>query len=164
MKLIIIMSTMLSMMFMNMKQPMQMIIIILMQALFTVYMMSVKTKSSWFTYMLLIIFIGGMMVLFIYITSITPNEQNKGNMSTIIMMTILISTITMMMKNMEISNNETMNMNTMNMLKTEQLMLNKMFNMPMYTLTIMMMIYLFIALIAMNKISNMKKGPLRKMN
>nr|YP_009740716.1 NADH dehydrogenase subunit 6 [Euparatettix variabilis]QID03678.1 NADH dehydrogenase subunit 6 [Euparatettix variabilis] len=164
MKTIITLCTMMSMFLMNTKQPMQMIIIILLQTLLTTFMMSTMTKSSWCTYILMIIFIGGMMVLFIYITSISPNEQNKNNLMIIITMTMIISIIMINMKTTKTINNETMSMETINLMKTEQMMLNKIFNKPMYTLTIMMMLYLFIALIAVNKISNLNKGPLRKMN
>nr|YP_009740690.1 NADH dehydrogenase subunit 6 [Ergatettix dorsifera]QID03652.1 NADH dehydrogenase subunit 6 [Ergatettix dorsifera] len=164
MKIIVMMSTLLNMMFMNTKQPMKMVIIILMQTMMTTFMMSMKTKSSWFSYMLMIIFIGGMMVLFIYITSITPNEQMKSNITFIMVTTLVISSMILITKTPNFTNNETSLMYNMYNLKPEQLMLNKMFNMPMYTLSITMMIYLFIALIAVNKISNMKKGPLRKMN
>nr|YP_009740703.1 NADH dehydrogenase subunit 6 [Euparatettix bimaculatus]QID03665.1 NADH dehydrogenase subunit 6 [Euparatettix bimaculatus] len=164
MKTIITLCTMTSMFLMNTKQPMQMIIIILLQTLFTTFMMSTMTKSSWCTYILMIIFIGGMMVLFIYITSISPNEQNKNNMMIIITTTIIISIILINMKTTKTINNETMSVETINMMKTEQMTLNKIFNKPMYMLTITMMLYLFIALIAVNKISNLNKGPLRKMN
>nr|UEK75824.1 NADH dehydrogenase subunit 6 [Coptotettix longtanensis] len=165
MKMIITTSTMLSILFMKTKQPMQMIIIILIQTLMATMMMSVKTKSSWFMYILMIVFIGGMMVIFIYITSITPNEKSeKILIKTMIFTMMIMMTALLTMKNPEFINTETLNMESMNMLKTEYTMLNKAFNTPMYMISITMMMYLFIALIAVNKISNMKKGPLRKMN
>nr|QNH68980.1 NADH dehydrogenase subunit 6 [Ergatettix serrifemora] len=166
MKMMIFMSTMINIMFITTKQPMKMVIMILMQTLVSTFMMSMKTKSTWFPYMLMIIFIGGMMVLFIYITSITPNEKSKTNPMIIISMMTMMAIFMLKYKNMKnmYYTNETNIMEINSILSNQMMFLNKIFNKPMYMLSIMMMMYLFIALIAVNKISNMKKGPLRKMN
>nr|YP_010373103.1 NADH dehydrogenase subunit 6 [Teredorus bashanensis]UPH84314.1 NADH dehydrogenase subunit 6 [Teredorus bashanensis] len=163
MKLIMITSMMMNSIFMHTKQPMNMIIITLMQTTMMMYMMSMKSLSSWFNYLLMIIFVGGMMVLFIYITSVAPNEKTKISkkmIPTFMMMTM----ITLMLNNESMINEKTSLMMNINENTTYQIMLNKMFNKPMYYLSITMMMYLFIALIAVNKITNLTKGPLRKSN
>nr|YP_010698186.1 NADH dehydrogenase subunit 6 [Thoradonta yunnana]WCF77160.1 NADH dehydrogenase subunit 6 [Thoradonta yunnana]WCK12010.1 NADH dehydrogenase subunit 6 [Thoradonta yunnana] len=160
MKLMLMASTALNLMFMNTKQPMLLITIILMQTTMSTFMMSNFTKSSWFNYILMITFIGGMMVLFIYITSITPNEKNFNYMK---MMPILIctsSTIMILNYKKKYLSTET-SLNQSNLMNNDQLNMNMMFSYPLYSISMMMMIYLFIALIVINKISNIEKGPLR---
>nr|ATU74762.1 NADH dehydrogenase subunit 6 [Thoradonta obtusilobata]QPK42110.1 NADH dehydrogenase subunit 6 [Thoradonta nodulosa] len=160
MKLMLMASAALNLMFMNTKQPMLLITIILMQTTMSTFMMSNFTKSSWFNYILMITFIGGMMVLFIYITSITPNEKNFNYMK---MMPILICTSSMIMilnyKKKYLSTETSLNQS--NLMSNDQLNMNMMFSYPLYSISMMLMIYLFIALIVINKISNIEKGPLR---
>nr|QID48515.1 NADH dehydrogenase subunit 6 [Bolivaritettix sikkinensis] len=163
MKILMTLSTMMNMMFMNTKQPMNMIIIILIQTVITTFLMSITMKSSWFNYILMIIFIGGMMVLFTYITSIAPNEKNynKINLMSSTIMILLFMTLPYIWKPTKYNNTEIMN-NYTNTMNNYQLDINLMFNKPMFMMSITMMIYLFIALIVVNKISNLTQGPLRK--
>nr|QID48503.1 NADH dehydrogenase subunit 6 [Bolivaritettix lativertex] len=165
MKMLMTLSIMMNLMFMNTKQPMNMIIIILMQTMITTFLMSNMMKSSWFNYILMIIFIGGMMVLFTYITSIAPNEKshNKISMMSSTIMITLLMTLPYIWKPIKYNNTEIMN-NCVNLMNNYQLEVNLMFNKPVFMMSIMMMIYLFIALIVVNKISNLTQGPLRKKN
>nr|QPK42064.1 NADH dehydrogenase subunit 6 [Falconius longicornis] len=164
MKLIFIMSYTLNSAFMSMKQPMSLIIIILMQTTLTIAMMNKLTQSPWFSYLLMIIFIGGMMVLFVYITGISPNEKNKNNFTTAITMTMTITTIMTPFTKTELIFKMTKQlfMKIYHQPVNTYLYLTMMLNMQMYPLYIMMMMYLFITLIAVNKIINLNMGPLRK--
>nr|QPK42123.1 NADH dehydrogenase subunit 6 [Scelimena melli] len=161
----IIMSTsmLLNILFTQTKKPMNIIVIILMQASIMTMMMSPKTQSPWFPYLLMIIFIGGMMVTFIYITSIMPNEKNNYSKITIAL-TIIAVTLLMMMTNTKnyYNNNETQLTETTNPTFSGSLIFNKMFNKPMFSLYIMTTVYLFITLIAISNISNIEMGPMRK--
>nr|QPK42097.1 NADH dehydrogenase subunit 6 [Eucriotettix oculatus] len=159
MSIIMLMSTTLNIMFMNTKQPMMMVIIILMQTTTSTFMMNTLNKSPWFNYILMIIFIGGMMVLFIYITSISPNEKNFNYIKLLPIITMIMLMI-MMKKTPNNESSET-TINQFNMTNYEQMNMNMMFNYPLYSMSIMMMLYLFIALIVINKISNIEQGPLR---
>nr|QPK42045.1 NADH dehydrogenase subunit 6 [Criotettix japonicus] len=161
MKLLMIMSNMMNILFMYTKQPMNLIIIILVQTAMTTILMSTISLSSWFNYLLMIIFIGGMMVLFIYITSIAPNEKNNKFKFNIIMTVIMLTTLILLNLKTNYKNSETI-MYYSQMMENYKMNLNMMFNKPIYSLSMMMMIYLFIALTVVNKISNLNQGPLRK--
>nr|QNH68983.1 NADH dehydrogenase subunit 6 [Mazarredia convexa] len=160
MKLIMLLASILNIMFINTKQPMILIMIILIQTLLTTFMMNNYNKSSWFNYILMIIFIGGMMVLFIYITSIAPNEKNYSYKK-MFTMTAMTMTILWVLENKNNPESTETSINPPFEMSKEQMDTNMMFNYPLYQLTIMMTIYLFITLIVVNKISNMEKGPLR---
>nr|YP_009112340.1 NADH dehydrogenase subunit 6 [Angaracris rhodopa]AIY61462.1 NADH dehydrogenase subunit 6 [Angaracris rhodopa] len=168
--LIMSMSNMLNINFINMNHPMLLMIMIIIQTLLIGMMMGSMMKSFWLSYILFLTFIGGMMVLFIYITSISSNEMfNIKSMSMIfitimmlIAMIVIYSTEKIMFTEM-IKSSETMNMKyTMNF-QEMTMSLTKLYNNPTLIITIMMMIYLFIALLAVVKINNINQGPIRKM-
>nr|ADZ56271.1 NADH dehydrogenase subunit 6 [Bryodema luctuosum luctuosum] len=168
--LIMSMSNMLNINFINMNHPMLLMIMIIIQTLLIGMMMGSMMESFWLSYILFLTFIGGMMVLFIYITSISSNEMfNIKSMSMIfitimmlIMMIVIYSTEKIMFTEM-IKSTETMNMKyTMNF-QEMTMSLTKLYNNPTFIITIMMMIYLFIALLAVVKINNINQGPIRKM-
>nr|AGC22293.1 NADH dehydrogenase subunit 6 [Trachytettix bufo] len=163
MKLMTMLSFMLNFTFMMTKQPIKMIVIIITQTIMMTYMMTKESNSPWFAYILMITFISGMMVLFTYITSITPNEPEK--MNKMILTALIIMSIIMFMINIKMEN--TFNPPKWNINNSEnyiQMTLTKMFNTNSSIMFIIMMMYLFIVLIVVNKISNMEKGPLRKKN
>nr|QPK42136.1 NADH dehydrogenase subunit 6 [Paragavialidium sichuanense] len=165
MKMIMFMSMMLNFLFMNTKKPMNIIIIILMQASLMTSIMSTQTQSPWFPYILMIIFIGAMMVIFIYIASIMPNEKNPLNKMTLII-AIMITSLSMIMifNDTYVMNEETFMTEKISLIDNHNKSLNSMFDMQTYPIYITMMIYLFIALIAVSKMCNIEMGPLRKKN
>nr|YP_009104422.1 NADH dehydrogenase subunit 6 [Aeneolamia contigua]AFV32125.1 NADH dehydrogenase subunit 6 [Aeneolamia contigua]ASR18201.1 NADH dehydrogenase subunit 6 [Aeneolamia contigua] len=167
MKMTIIMMFMLSStLFLMMKHPLSSGFMLLMQTTFSCMINSMNSYSYWFSYILFIIFIGGMMVLFIYIASIASNEKFKFSMKTMMLMTMI--TIIMMMIDSTIMNNMMNEMmlyikNT-KMSNKEMMSIMKMFNFPMMMLSMLTIIYLLLTLIAVVKITMIEKGPLRMKN
>nr|QPK42071.1 NADH dehydrogenase subunit 6 [Zhengitettix curvispinus] len=166
MKMIMMIASLLTFYFMKSKPPNKpYLLLLLYKPLMTSFMMNIYMTNTWFSYLLMIIFIGGMMVLFIYITSIVPNENDKKNKMLIMISLTMLIMLTMI--NIKYYNYfktpETVNMNYY-IMNQEYMMLNKIFNKHVYMLYITMMIYLFIALMAVNMIFNVEKGPLRKKN
>nr|YP_010036059.1 NADH dehydrogenase subunit 6 [Uvaroviola multispinosa]QQQ88967.1 NADH dehydrogenase subunit 6 [Uvaroviola multispinosa] len=168
--LIMSMSNMLNINFIKMNHPMLLMIMIIIQTLLISVMMGSMMESFWLSYILFLTFIGGMMVLFIYITSISSNEMfNIKSTSMIFLMIMMLITMIVIYSTEKImfteiiKNTETMNMKyTMNF-QEMTMSLTKMYNNPTLIITIMMMIYLFIALLAVVKINNINQGPIRKM-
>nr|QWT71647.1 NADH dehydrogenase subunit 6 [Saussurella borneensis] len=166
MKTLYMLSMMMNSMFTTTKQPMIMVMIILTQTIIIAIKTGMESESFWFSYMLVIIFIGGMMVMFIYITSITPNEMNSTNLMLTLTSMLLFSAIALitMMKTNHMSNLETNTMSIEMISNEYSTILKPLFNEPMNKISLMMMIYLFIAMIAVTKITDLKSGPLRKKN
>nr|WEV93746.1 NADH dehydrogenase subunit 6 [Bryodema gebleri] len=168
--LIMSMSNMLNINFIKMNHPMLLMITIIIQTLLIGVVMGSMMESFWLSYILFLTFIGGMMVLFIYITSISSNEMFNIKSTSMISITIMMLITMIMIYSTEkimfteiIKNTETMNMKyTMNF-QEMTMSLMKMYNNPTLIITIMMMIYLFIALLAVVKINNINQGPIRKM-
>nr|AVN67805.1 NADH dehydrogenase subunit 6 [Eupolyphaga sinensis]QYH44920.1 NADH dehydrogenase subunit 6 [Eupolyphaga sinensis] len=160
--MLIIASILVSMMFMQINHPLAMGLILLMQTVIMCLISGLMVQTFWFSYVLFLIFLGGMLVLFIYVTSLASNEM--FNLSTKMMMTSMVLTTfmtTMMMSmpqnNMDLTNQE-MIMNNENIL-----LLMKLYNGSSSLITILLASYLFLTLIAVVKITNISKGPLRQM-
>nr|YP_010946005.1 NADH dehydrogenase subunit 6 [Cirrochroa tyche]WGN99213.1 NADH dehydrogenase subunit 6 [Cirrochroa tyche] len=154
--------------------PLSMGFMILIQTLITCLLSGMFINTYWFSYILFLIFLGGLLVLFIYVSSIASNELfkisslNKIFFSFIIFYIILISFFfknnlnwlnfyfndeMMNFFNLLIFNNNEYNIN-----------LSKLYNEQTYFLMMMMIIYLFITLVAVVKITNIFFGPLRSYN
>nr|QNE85665.1 NADH dehydrogenase subunit 6 [Muscina levida] len=156
--------------FMNMKHPLSMGLILLIQTTFVSLMTGLIAKSFWFSYILFLVFIGGMLVLFIYVTSLASNEMFTFSIKLMIFSFILFAFSMMFLMfidkfdylnyfNIEIE--KIINYHYYN--TENSLSINKLYNYPNNLLTIMLMNYLLITLIAIVKITNLHKGPLRPM-
>nr|AVJ52601.1 NADH dehydrogenase subunit 6 [Urolabida menghaiensis] len=150
---LILMMLMMSMIFPLLKHPLSMSMILILQTL-TIAMITGLMMSTFLTsYIILIVMISGMLVLFIYMSSIASNEKFKSNMKMVMIMLFLIPVTSII----DIDNNTLFN----SMTPLEPLITMKMFNKPIMVLTMMIIIYLFISMIAVSNITNISKGPLR---
>nr|YP_010567649.1 NADH dehydrogenase subunit 6 [Aulocera merlina]UZC53646.1 NADH dehydrogenase subunit 6 [Aulocera merlina] len=153
--------------------PISMGLLILLQTLFICLLLGMLINSYWFSYILFLVFLGGLLVLFIYVSSIASNEIMNFSFinKIIIMIPFMILLIAFSLKNnlnwLNFSFNEDMN-NFTNMFlfpyNENNINLYKLYDKQTYLLMIMMIIYLFITLIAVVKITNIFFGPLRSFN
>nr|YP_007627067.1 NADH dehydrogenase subunit 6 [Tanaocerus koebelei]AGC22383.1 NADH dehydrogenase subunit 6 [Tanaocerus koebelei] len=165
------MSMVLNISFSQLNHPMSMVIIILIQTLLVCLMSGTLMESFWLSYILFLTFLGGMLVLFIYITSIASNEMfhiKSLSLISLSIMLLIISSAFLIIKMIWMSspsiNSEMEIMNDMMMYFEMSDSLKKLYNAPTYVITLMMMMYLFLALVAVAKITNINQGPIRKMN
>nr|ATI10805.1 NADH dehydrogenase subunit 6 [Calvisia medogensis] len=157
MKMMIMMNMMFNMMFLIMKHPLSMGSMIILQTTIISMMTGMMYKSFWFSYILFLMYIGGMMVLFIYMTSLIPNLMfNLSKKTSIIMML----TITLLII---INKTNIMNNNDMNLINIKTTILTKMYNKPINIALIMLSSYLLFTMIMVFKITESNKGPLRMM-
>nr|YP_010999068.1 NADH dehydrogenase subunit 6 [Eupolyphaga nigrinotum]WPM91826.1 NADH dehydrogenase subunit 6 [Eupolyphaga nigrinotum] len=159
----IISSIVLSMMFMQTKHPLAMGSILLIQTTIMCIISGLMMQTFWFSYVLFLIFLGGMLVLFIYVTSLASNEMFNMSMKMITMMTVMIIPLTMLTINLPQNNIDLMSQILMSENEITTL-LTKLYNKPNNMITILLASYLFLSLIVVAKITNISKGPLRSMN
>nr|YP_009690008.1 NADH dehydrogenase subunit 6 [Drosophila mercatorum]QEG54033.1 NADH dehydrogenase subunit 6 [Drosophila mercatorum]UKE79687.1 NADH dehydrogenase subunit 6 [Drosophila mercatorum]UKE79700.1 NADH dehydrogenase subunit 6 [Drosophila mercatorum]UKE79713.1 NADH dehydrogenase subunit 6 [Drosophila mercatorum]UKE79726.1 NADH dehydrogenase subunit 6 [Drosophila mercatorum] len=161
-----------SIIFMNMIHPLAMGLTLLIQTILICLISGLMTKTFWFSYILFLIFLGGMLVLFIYVTSLASNEMFnlsiKLTMICFMMFMLMLMIILFLDKNyftLFFTNNEMQNIDIISSYFSENsLSLNKLYNFPTNFMTILLMNYLLITLIVVVKITKMFKGPLRLMN
>nr|QNV11691.1 NADH dehydrogenase subunit 6 [Phyllodromia melanocephala] len=158
--------------FMQMNHPLAMGLVLLIQTLLICLMTGLLTKTLWFSYVLFLIFLGGMLVLFIYVTSLASNEMFSMSLNMMmisIMMFIMIILMSILWDKINfisfLSNNEMNSLYNYNSFISENsLILNKLYNFPTNMITLLLINYLLISLIAIVKITNVFYGPLRLMN
>nr|ARH54166.1 NADH dehydrogenase subunit 6 [Calvia decemguttata] len=146
------------------KHPISMGFIILIHTIYTCLMMGMISTNFWFSYILILIMIGGLLVLFIYMTSIASNEKFKFNkflMLTLIM-TFIIMMLVKIMENYYLNNLNNELMNNFFMNYNFNLNLSKFLNFPNSNIFILIIFYLLISMIAIVKITKFNFGPLRQ--
>nr|AND96149.1 NADH deshydrogenase subunit 6 [Onthophagus fimetarius] len=161
MMIMIMMMFMLSMMMVWMKHPLTMGIILLIQTINLTLYMGYLNMNYWYSYILFLIMIGGMLVLFIYMTSVASNEKFIPSMKLFILSSFMMFWFfilymimdpyyLMMNSNFKENNNDFINLS-----------LNKYFNFPNSMIMYLLIIYLLITLLVIVKITSFKKGSLR---
>nr|QEE94278.1 NADH dehydrogenase subunit 6 [Anopheles darlingi] len=173
MKLIIMtLCLIMSFIFMQMKHPLSMGLMLLIQTFLTCLITSIYVKTFWFSYVLFLIFLGGMLILFIYVTSLSSNEMFSMSFSLSMISLMIFSFFTIIFFIMDkslieqfIMNMEMEQLSNMNNLINENILsLNKMYNFPTNLITLLLINYLFLTLLVTVKITKKFYGPLRPMN
>nr|UOU85185.1 NADH dehydrogenase subunit 6 [Cephalops aeneus] len=157
--------------FMQMNHPLAMGLILMTQTILVCLLTGLISKTFWFSYILFLIFLGGMLVLFIYVTSLASNEMFSMSIKLMMTMLILLSFIMIILflfNNNDIYNfmfNNEIKKIDMNLsfIKESSISLNKLYNFPTNLITLMLINYLLITLIATVKITKFFYGPLRLM-
>nr|AXZ71065.1 NADH dehydrogenase subunit 6 [Lonchoptera multiseta] len=156
--------------FLQMSHPLALGFVLLIQTLFICLFTGILTQTFWFSYILFLVFLGGLLVLFIYVTSLASNEMFSMSLKMfifsmmIILITMIIMKIISLMNNEMINNLEMQEMTMKNIFNKENIInISKLYNYPTNLITILLIIYLLITLIAIVKITNIFYGPLRPM-
>nr|ALO71100.1 NADH deshydrogenase subunit 6 [Pselaphinae sp. 9 EF-2015] len=152
-----------SMMFIFLTHPLTMGATLLIQTIIIALITGMLMINFWFSYILFLIMIGGMLVLFIYMTSIASNEKFmfSNKLMLFFLMMIMMSLIMFILIDNKFFYLLNFSSNLMNNYQFS-LNLSKFFNFPSNIILFLMIIYLFITLIAVVKITNIKIGPLRQ--
>nr|YP_010758081.1 NADH dehydrogenase subunit 6 [Kisaura adamickai]WEU80086.1 NADH dehydrogenase subunit 6 [Kisaura adamickai] len=165
------MMLMFNLIFISLNHPMSMGFIIMIQLILSTLLMNFYTQLPWFSLILFLIFIGGMMILFTYMCSISSNNIILMSPKMIIInyLFIFMNLFLLIMLNWnQYLTNNWMNLNNflmnLNIQQNSMNYLMKMFNNYSTNLMFFLIIYLFILMIMVNKITNMNMGPLRKNN
>nr|YP_009454225.1 NADH dehydrogenase subunit 6 [Gynaephora jiuzhiensis]ATY48754.1 NADH dehydrogenase subunit 6 [Gynaephora jiuzhiensis] len=153
--------------------PLSMGFMILIQTILMCLLLGMLNKTYWFLYILFLIYLGGLLIIFIYISSITSNELFNPSMNLKTLFIFLLMSIFYILYfkiNKFFLMNFSFNSDMNNLFSMSNLFininlniinLNKIYNNHTFFIMLMLMIYLFITLIAMVKITNIFYGPLR---
>nr|YP_010835999.1 NADH dehydrogenase subunit 6 [Rhabdiopteryx christinae]WGC89518.1 NADH dehydrogenase subunit 6 [Rhabdiopteryx christinae] len=170
--IIMISSAALSFVFTQMNHPLAMGMMLLLQTLVICLLTGFMTQSFWFSYILFLVFLGGLLVLFIYVTSLASNEM--FSMSTKLLLCVLTPVIGTILFCLIVDptywstallNSDMSTINTLNdYIEESAPSLMKLYNQPTGYITLMLVLYLFLTLIAVVKITSVFSGPLRQQN
>lgn len=163
---------MIGLIFIQIKHPLAIGIILLTQTFTICLITGSLAKTFWFSYILFLVFLGGILVLFIYVTSLASNEifslSIKATFLRIIILRIFLLVRLIIDKrittyfsiNLEIESINTIK----NFIPENSINLNKLYNFPTNIITLLLINYLFLTLIIIVKITNNFSGPLRNSN
>nr|QHH25545.1 NADH dehydrogenase subunit 6 [Trypetoptera punctulata] len=155
--------------FMQMNHPLAMGMILLLQTILICLITSQLIETFWFSYILFLIFLGGMLVLFIYVISLASNEMFTTSLKTTLTFSFFVTALGFI-SFLFVNHFTPLEMNTETELVTifhsssleNNLVLAKLYSFPSSMITIFLVNYLLITLIATVKITNLFYGPLRK--
>nr|UXG58694.1 NADH dehydrogenase subunit 6 [Dermacentor albipictus] len=136
----------LSITFMLMTHPILMLISLILLTLFLAMMFYFFFQMSLISLLMILMILGGMLIIFMYMISLCPNQKIKLNNKLIlisILLTIPIS-IPLVKMNLEI------------------FQINKIYNMFFTNMLILMMIFLIISLMVISKNLNWINSPIKK--
>lgn len=149
--------------FIFIEHPLSFGLILLIKAILVSVFTGIINYNYWFSYILFIVIVGGILVLFLYITRVASNEKFKFSYR-LINLIIIIILISILIINLDQYYLETTSINfELNpYLKENYLSLRKYINNPTNKLIYITISYLLITLIIVVKITNIKYGPLRQ--
>nr|YP_011010144.1 NADH dehydrogenase subunit 6 [Halobates sericeus]WPW46668.1 NADH dehydrogenase subunit 6 [Halobates sericeus]WPW46733.1 NADH dehydrogenase subunit 6 [Halobates sericeus] len=161
MKMIFMIMIMMSTTMITLKHPLSMGFNLILITFMSSITMSMWMKYTWYSYILVLVMLGGMLVLFMYMASIASNEIMKFSFKTLIMMVISMTIAMILLKEEMLSYNSIM-IQTMDGQQNMSMM--KLFNTKSSLITIMMALYLLMTMIYVIFITNTFEGPMRKKN
>nr|YP_010531187.1 NADH dehydrogenase subunit 6 [Athalia scapulata]UXW93409.1 NADH dehydrogenase subunit 6 [Athalia scapulata] len=148
------------------KTPLLMLLFLIAQTLLVTMTTTLMNSSSWHSYILFLILIGGLLILFIYINSLIPNQKINFklplmyiSMSFIMIILVLNNNYYSYSNNPETENFFYMELNPNFSIK---LVMNKLYNKPTNFTMFLLMNYLLWTLMIAVKIININMGPIRK--
>nr|YP_009558811.1 NADH dehydrogenase subunit 6 [Metaplax longipes]QBA83260.1 NADH dehydrogenase subunit 6 [Metaplax longipes] len=155
----------LSFLFTQLSHPLAMGLTLLIQTVLISLSVGLYNFSFWFSYILFLVFLGGMLVLFIYVSSLASNESFSFSTSSFLLSTILVM---MMMTLMSLIDPFVLSQiplalptSSLDFSYSTPLMINWIYNSPSMMFTLFIVSYLLLMLIVVVKIVNLFKGPLR---
>nr|YP_011010482.1 NADH dehydrogenase subunit 6 [Halobates flaviventris]WPW47110.1 NADH dehydrogenase subunit 6 [Halobates flaviventris] len=161
MKMIFMFMIMMATTMMVLKHPLSMGFNLILITFLSSITMSIWMKYTWYSYILVLVMLGGMLVLFMYMASIASNEIMKFSFKTFIMMIISMIISMALLKEEMLSHSSTI-IQTMDGQQNMSMM--KLFNTKSSIITIMMALYLLMTMIYVIFITNTFEGPMRKKN
>nr|YP_010490419.1 NADH dehydrogenase subunit 6 [Poecilasma litum]UWM12905.1 NADH dehydrogenase subunit 6 [Poecilasma litum] len=158
MKLFILLIFFANMIFMFTFHPLAMIFTLIIQSIFISISLFTISQFPWFSYTLILVFLGGMLILFTYMANIASNEKFAPNMKFLFLIPVIMM-ITLLTPKLKFNTST-----DSSMFKEENFMgmvIMKPYEMNMLPLIIIMASLIILTLLAVVKISKMNKGALR---
>nr|BDL61411.1 NADH dehydrogenase subunit 6 [Deiratonotus japonicus] len=155
-----------SILFTNLNHPLAMGLVLLIQTVMITVTVGLSNYSFWFSYILFLVFLGGMLVLFIYVASLASNESFSFTHSLFLPFFIaLCLSITFLFADSLVTAKATsLSFSSFKNITSTPFIISWIYNSPSMMFTIFIVSYLLLMLIIVVKIINLFKAPLRLLN
>nr|YP_009503173.1 NADH dehydrogenase subunit 6 [Gaetice depressus]AXA13775.1 NADH dehydrogenase subunit 6 [Gaetice depressus] len=154
-----------SLLFTQLTHPLAMGLMLFIQTVLISITVGMYNFSFWFSYILFLVFLGGMLVLFIYIASLASNESFSFSLTYFFLSLFIISLLTLLLLMIDplimSPNSSSISLSSLKYNVSTPFIINWIYNNTSMTFTIFIVSYLLLMLIVVVKITNLFKGPLR---
>lgn len=159
-KLIFFINLLISITLIYSKSPLKSNLIILFQTILISIIINLINKTSWISFIIFILYVRGLIIIFLYISRIAFNELNiNKNFKLLILLTILILLIILKFKSLFIKEN--FNFENKYIFEDNKYFIN-IFIIPNNLIIYFIILILFFILILVIWLLKNKKGPLRQ--
>nr|UZC55642.1 NADH dehydrogenase subunit 6 [Faxonius rusticus] len=159
-----------SILFTRLIHPLSMGLTLFAQTLIICISSGFSNSSFWFSYILFLIFLGGMLVLFIYVASLASNEIFEASLYTMVTLTLIMSTICLasfLVDPLLTSSKYSISSSSIMFpykFENSPLLTSTIYNSSASAFTLFIIVYLLLTLFAVVKIINVHSSPLRTNN
>ena len=154
--------------FSNIAQPLRIGVILLIQTFLVALLRGTVLFRYWFSYILMLVFLGAILILFIYVSSLAPNQQFKipGPAILIVISLIFLSFITFLFDPLATNTSYTKirSFSNISVLIRPTWILRIIYDNRCYLVTSLIILYLFLTLVVVVKVVCPFFGPLRLNN
>ena len=155
---IIISIFILNLVFLFMFHPLAIILVLILQTILISILIFTITQFPWFSYTLILVFLGGILILFTYISNIASNEIFKPNLKILLPFSIVpITTLLIHYPKQNISSEAKIS----SLSQFSNLTIFKPFSMAIMPVTLLIASYILLTLLVVVKIRKINQGPLR---
>ena len=157
----------LSFLFTQLSHPLSLGLTLLIQTVLIALTAGLSTYSFWFSYILFIIFLGGILVLFIYVASLASNEIFSFSLMTFLSYSstlVFLSLIFLLLDPLSSPSTSFLPSSAINSPISTPLIVRWIYNSTSIIFTLFIILYLLLTLVVVVKIVNLFKGPLRLSN
>ncbi len=158
MNIIIITIFLINIIFLFIFHPLAIIFVLILQTILISIFIYTITQFPWFSYTLILVFLGGILILFTYISNIASNEMFKPNLKILIPLVIVPGLTFILTRPKQNLTSET------KVISTDQfrnLTIFKPFSSSIIPITILIATYIILTLLTVVKIRKINQGPLR---
>nr|BAN60017.1 NADH dehydrogenase subunit 6 [Chionoecetes japonicus pacificus] len=158
---------MLALLFTRLTHPLSLGLTLLIQTVGISLNTGLSLYSFWFSYILFMIFLGGMLVLFIYVASLASNESFSFSffyMFTSLLALLLIFLMCLFMDPILMVDFSSLPTASIDVKLSTPLITSWIYSNSNMMFTLFIILYLLLTLVVVVKITNLFKGPLRLMN
>nr|YP_010718966.1 NADH dehydrogenase subunit 6 [Nematus hequensis]WDQ45612.1 NADH dehydrogenase subunit 6 [Nematus hequensis] len=156
-----------SIMFYYSKTPISMGVYLIIQTMLMSLLSGLMSMSFWYMYIMFLIMIGGMLILFIYMSSLSSNQKFYFQKNKMMFYLFTFLMFFFFLKNLNFYSSFNLDsVDIMNMSMEEnfelKMSLNKLYNLPTNLIMLLVMNYLLLTLFIIVEVININMGPLRK--
>lgn len=134
-------------------------LVLLVLQTFIVTMFIGLRNRLWYTYVLFLVFLGGVLVIFIYIRSLASKVKVDNQYFNLLKVTLIFIVFILILS---LRDSTFIVLNSLRVISTEDRIINNLMSMHIYTLYMFTVAYLLLTLYVVCTIVKLRAGPLRK--